>query len=157
MSNTRAESRLCAPGATRQLARGVAGAVDEALQLVGLAGGDELVERRPAPAGTGRSARASSSRLAISTSRHICGSLAAMRLKSRKPGPASDRNSVALRLAGDAVHQREGDQVRQVADGGEGRVVRLGRHAQHLAAQGLPQRGGLVKLGGCGCARWVSG
>ncbi|MNV93483.1 hypothetical protein D3C71_1881790 [compost metagenome] len=35
----------------------------------------------------------SSSRLDSRMSRHILGSLAAMRVKSRNPGPASDRNS----------------------------------------------------------------
>ncbi len=83
-------------------------------------------------------------------SRHILGSLAAMRVKSRKPGPGQRQEVLAVRLGGDAVHQGEGDQVGQVADGGEGRVMRLGRHLQHVAAQRFPQLPGPVELGDLG-------
>ena len=47
-------------------------------------------------------------------------------------------------LAGNAVDQRKGDQVRQVADGGEGRVMRIGRHLHDLATQARPEVHGLA-------------
>ena len=85
-----------------------------------------------------------SSRLAIRMSRQISGSLAAMRVKSRKPGPASDRKSRPAGWLRDRVEVGEGQQVRQVADGGEGGVVVLRRHAQHLRADRGPDVGGLL-------------
>ena len=60
------------------------------------------------------------------------GSLAAMRGKSRKPGPASDRKSRPAGWRDHRIEVGEGQQVRQVADRGEG-----GRGSRrHLAAPG---------------------
>ena len=56
-----------------------------------------------------------SSRLAIRMSRQIVGSLAAMRVKSRKPGPASDRKSRPAGWLTTRAEVGEGQQVRQVA------------------------------------------
>src|SRR3569832_925066 len=56
----------------------------------------------------------------------------------------------ALHLRRDAVHQREGDQVRQVAHGGERGVVRRGRHLQHLAIEAFPHLPRLRDMRGIG-------
>ena len=72
------------------------------------------------------------------------GSLAAMRVKSRKPGPASDRKSRPAGCLATDAEVGEGQQVRQVAHGGEGGVVVLGRHLQHLRADRRPDVGGLL-------------
>jgi hypothetical protein len=57
---------------------------------------------------------------------------------------------LAHRLRRDAVDQREGDEVGQVADGGEGGVVRLRRHLRDVRCRGLPRprrRAALCGLG----------
>ena len=55
-----------------------------------------------------------------------------------------------MHLACDAVHHGKSQQVRQVAHGCEGGVVRLGRHAGNAAAQRCPQVLGLLQLRGEG-------
>ena len=67
------------------------------------------------------------------------GSLAAMRVKSRKPGPGQVQEVLALGCAAMRVHEGEGEQVRQVAHGGEGGVVRFGRHRAAPWRRGLPR------------------
>ncbi len=109
--------------------------------LEGLQGALEMLRPGPAPR----------SRLASRMSRHISGSPAAMRVKSRKPGPATLQEGVGLGLADDAVHHGKGQHVGQVADGGEGGVVRLGRHACARRSPGpatglRPCAGGLVRV-----------
>ena len=80
--------------------------------------------RRPAArAGKCWDCASNSSRLASRMSRQTLGSLAAMRVKSRKPGPASDRKSLPCGWPVMRIHQGEGQQVRQVADRGKGGVV----------------------------------
>ena len=89
--------------------------------------------------------RAAPARLASRMSRHIlrvAGGDAREVAKAR----AGQRRGSPCPAAGSrcALHQRERDQVRQVADRGEGGVVRFGRHLQHLAAQRLPHVGGAL-------------
>jgi hypothetical protein len=89
-----------------------------------------MLQRRPAPAGTAADCASSSSRLASRMSRHILGSLAAMRVKSRKPGPASDRKScrsgcpVMLFISANASRCGRWLTAAKARRG-------LGRHAQH--------------------------
>ena len=66
------------------------------------------------------------SRFASRMSRQTAGSLAAMREKSRKPTGSSEK--VASPSGRDPADEGEGEQERQVADGGKGGVVRLRRH-----------------------------
>ena len=51
-----------------------------------------------------------------------------------KAWPAQCEKVVGLHLRANAVHQRKCQQVRQVADGGKGSVVRFGRHVRDMAA-----------------------
>ncbi len=53
----------------------------------------QRLERASGPRGRPATCSSTCSRLASRTSRHMVGSLAAMRVKSRKPGPASSRKS----------------------------------------------------------------
>ena len=58
--------------------------------------------------------------------------------------PGQRQEVASGRLVEHAAEVGEGQQVRQVADGGEGGVVVLGRHLQHLRADGRPDVGGLL-------------
>src|SRR5690606_35528392 len=67
-----------------------------------------------------------------------------------KPRAGEGEEIGAFGLVLDRAHQRERQQVRQVADGRIGRVVALGRHALDLATQRAPDAYGLVHVGGQG-------
>ena len=76
---------------------------------------------------SGRARPASASRLARQMSRHISGWLQAMRVKSRKPPAAKPNSCAAFGARRELVHQRIGEQVRQMAHRGEHAVVLLRR------------------------------
>ena len=62
---------------------------------------------------------------------------------------AGQRQEVPTRrLVDHRAEVREGQQVRQVADGGKGGVMILGRHVQHLGADGRPDIDCLLRQGG---------
>ena len=65
-----------------------------------------------------------------------------------KAGAAKRQKTVGLWLCTDAVHQRERQQVRQVADCGKSGIVRFGRHVRDMAAQRGPDIVCLLQLDG---------
>ena len=93
--------------------------------------------------------------LARNTSRHIVGSEAAMRVKSRKP-PAENF------ITSDECHLRQfvggaddgvGDQMRQMAGDRQHEVVMIRRHDLDLGAEPGPERAQLFDRGGIGAFR----
>ena len=124
-----------APSARRAAARSIS-----ALERLGVAVLEQLRERgelrliaRPARRAARRGWRSQ-------MSRHISGRLAAMRVKSRKPPAAKAKSSRRVGARGDLAHEREREQVRQVAHRGEHRVVVLGASCGHARAARLPRR-----------------
>ena len=105
-------------------------------------------EKRPSISST-------ASLLLRNTSRHMVGSEAAMRVKSRKP-PAENLITSefghALQMGG-RVDDVVGDEVRQVARHRQHHVVVLGAHDLDLGAQRLPERLELVDGGRIGPRR----
>ncbi len=77
-----------------------------------------------------------------------------LRIAGRDPREVAETRAgereehIPLGLRIDAVDHCEREQVRQVAHGGESRVMRLRRHAAHAAAQRAPDGLGLAQLVG---------
>ena len=119
--------------------RAARASVEQLLERRAVAGLEQLADGLELRLVAMRFSASSASRFATQMSRHISGELEAMRVKSRNPPAAKPNSSRRVVAPGDLVHQREREQVRQMAHRGEHARRAPRRHARDARAARRPQ------------------